>query len=155
MPFLTGQRLTADALNRGVPQMLTDTASSALVASSTAVAVPGISIVFTTVSASALLTLWWTIRADPTGASATALISARPSVVGSGTASSYTATTTNNFALAQWNAGAANDLMTAGNSDQLTLGPAGTYTITLIGTTGTNEQIGIYSSITAMVQDIV
>jgi hypothetical protein len=143
-----GDVIAAGDINRLYPNVITATASSALPASSSGAAVPGISIAFTTATAGAKLSLWWTIRADPTGA-ATTLISARPHVVGP----SAFAQDTNNFALAQWNAGAVNDVMTASNADQITLGAAGAYTVTLLGTTGANEQIGIYSSVTVMVQE--
>jgi hypothetical protein len=142
-----GDVIAAGDINRVRPTMIKQEASAALPASSTAVAVTGISINFTTATVGAELTLWWFIRADPTAA-ATALISARPQVTGP---SAFSQTTTN-FALSGGGA-AATDVMTPGNSDKMTLGAAGTYTVTLLGTTGANEQIGIYTSVTVMVQE--
>jgi hypothetical protein len=142
-----GDVIAAGDVNRVRPTMIKQEASAALPASSAGVAVTGISIVFTTATAGAELTLWWFIRADPTAA-ATALISARPHVTGP----SAFAQDTTNFALSGGGA-AATDVMTPGNSDKMTLGAAGTYTVTLLGTTGANEQIGIYTSVTVMVQE--
>jgi hypothetical protein len=143
-----GDVIAAGDVNRVRPTMIKQEASAVLPASSTAVAVTGINITFTTAAAGAELTLWWTIRADPTAAAATALISARPLVTGP---SAFSQNTTN-FALYGGGA-AATDVATTSNSDKMTLGAAGTYTVTLIGTTGANEQIGLYTSVTVMVQE--
>jgi len=150
MTFVTGQRLTADLLQRAVPRMFYSEATSALTAGLTTTAVPGISIAFTTTTTGATLTTWWTMRADPTAAT-TAQISCRPSVAGP---SAFLSAATN-YAVAAWNAGAGGDVLTIGNSNIMTLGNAGSYTVTLLGTTGTNEQIGLYSSLTAMVQEVI
>lgn len=143
-----GDVIAAGDINRVRPSMYKQEATAALPASSSAAAVTGINITFTTATAGAELTLWWSIRADPTAAGATALISARPSVAGP---SSFSQATTN-FALYGGGA-AATDVATTSNSDKMTLGAAGTYTVTLLGTTGANEQIGLYTSVTVMVQE--
>jgi hypothetical protein len=143
-----GDVIAAGDVNRVRPTTYTAEATSALAASSSAVAVPGLTINFTTATAGAECTLWWSIRADPTGA-ATALMSARPLVTGPSAFSQPTS----NFAVASWNAGAAGDVMSAANSQKIVLGAAGAYTVTLLGTTGANEQIGLYSEVTAMVQE--
>jgi hypothetical protein len=142
-----GDVIAAGDVNRVRPTMIKQEASAVIPASSTAVAITGISINFTTAAAGAELTLWWFIRADPTAA-ATGLISARPHVVGP----SAFAADTSNFALSGGGA-AATDVMTPGNSDKMTLGAAGAYTVTLVGTTGAAEQIGLYTSVTVMVQE--
>jgi hypothetical protein len=149
-----GDVIAAGDINRVRPSTYYSEATSALAASMTITPVPGISIVFTTATANAELTLWWTMRADPTGTTTNGLISCRPSAVGSGTAASFTATPTTNFAIAEWSAGAANDVLTVGNSGKIILGPAGTYTVTLLGTTQAAETIGLYSQVTAMVQEV-
>lgn len=148
MTVLAGDIIQAVHMNRARPKRYFDEASSVLVASSSAVAVPGISITFTTETAGAELDMFWSMKADPTGA-ATAAISARPLVTGPNSFSQQPTV----FTIAQWAAGANGDAMSAANGYVMTLGDPGSYTVTLLGTTGTNEQIGIYTTVKCVVQE--
>lgn len=152
MPFVTGQRLTADLLNLATPQMFYSECTADLVGPTSAVAVTGISIGFTTKNAGAILTTWWTQRVVHVNTGAPAVsVTSRPFATGPAGFSSGTS----NFAVANWNVGAANtDILTTGNSNQMTLGSAGTYAIQLLATTGANEKVGLYSNITAMLQEV-
>jgi hypothetical protein len=143
-----GDVIAAGDINRVRPTVITQAATGSVPASSAGVNVPGISINFTTATAGAELSLWWTIRADPTGAT-TGLISAHPVVTGPSSFNQGTVT----FALAGWSAGNANDVVTASNTDKMTLGAAGTYTVVLPATTGAAEVVGLYSQVTVMVQE--
>lgn len=144
-----GDVIAAGDINRVRPSMFKQEASGTLNGPATATAVPGISINFTTAIAGAELTLWWSVKADPTAAAATGLISARPLVTGPSAFSQPTS----DFAVYGGGA-AATDAASAANSDKMTLGAAGTYTVTLLGTVATNQQIGLYSSVTVMVQEV-
>ena len=145
-----GDPVFASDVLRARPKPFWDAASSALPASSTNVAVPGISIAFTTETANADLTLWWTIDADTTGANTT-LFSARPRIVGSGGAAAYGTVDAPIFAVAEMEV--TTDRASTGNSWSAPLGPAGTYTITLIGTTGALGQLNVYTTVTALLQE--
>jgi hypothetical protein len=126
--------------------MLWDSASSPLPASSTDVDVPGISIAFTTETNAAELTVWWNMQADPTAA-VTTLMSSRPRVTGP---SSYVSAAA---VFATYAGSLASDQATPGQSYKFTLGVPGTYTLTLRGTTGVSEQLNVYTTVTAMVQE--
>lgn len=145
---LAGDIIQAAHMNRARPKRYYDEATGQLGASQSAQPIPGISIVFVTETAGAELDLVWFVRADPTGAT-TALISSRPLVVGPNSFSQQPT----DFAIAQWAAGAANDAMTPGNAYVMTLGDAGSYTVTLLGTTGVNQQLGLYSTVKCVVQE--
>jgi hypothetical protein len=145
-----GDVVSADHVNWAQTKTYYGEATSALGASQAAQPVPGISVVFTTETDGASLDTSWTMRADPTG-STTAQISARPSVTGPGTFSQATT----NFAVHTWAAGAAGDVSTDGNGNVMTLGDAGVYTAVLLGTTNANQAIGLYSSLTCRVTEVL
>ena len=143
-----GEKIYASDVLRARPKMFWDVATSPLPASSTVVDIPGISISFTTETAGAELTLWWTIDADPTTSGTTALISARPRIT------DPSAATTDAPVFATFSAaGNAADRGSPGNAWKTTLGAAGTYTVVLKGTTAASQQINVYSTLTAMVQE--
>jgi hypothetical protein len=145
-----GDIIAADHVNWAQTQFYEGEASGSLGASKSAVAIPGISVAFTTETAGATLDISWTIRADPTGAS-TAIISARPLVVGPASFSQQP----NVFSLQGWAAGAANDVSTPGNGAKMTLGAAGNYTVTLLGTTAAAQDIGQYSTVRCRVTEVL
>lgn len=144
-----GDVIAAGDLNRAFPQWLQASATGSLGASKTGTLIPGCTITFTTAGANAVAMGWFTMRADPTAAGATTVISSRILITGP---SSFSAGT--DFAVAAWAAGTGGDLMTTGNQGKITLGAAGTYTAQLLGTTGANEDIGIYSSLLLCVQEV-
>jgi hypothetical protein len=145
---LAGDIILATDVTRSRPRMFWDSATSPLPASSSAVAIPGISISFTTETANADISVWWTIDANPTAAATVALISARPQITGP-SAFSSSAPVFADYS----SAGNAADRGTTGNSWVTQLGVAGTYTVVVLGTTGATQQIDLYSSLTLMVQE--
>jgi hypothetical protein len=145
---LAGDFIYATDITRSRPKMYWDAASSALGASQNNVDIPGISISFTTETVGAELTLWWFIQADPTAASTTAAIVARPRVTDPSAATSDASV----YSMYSSFSNAA-DQATPGQAWKTTLGAAGSYTVTLKGVTAANQQINIYTTLTAMVQE--
>lgn len=145
-----GDPVFASDVLRARPKHFFDAASGTFGASQTGVAVPGISIAFTTETAGADLDLSWTVDADLSGAS-TATLSARPQIVGSGTAAAYG--TQVSPVLAVYGAEVATDRSTVAGLWSAPLGPAGTYTITLLGTTAANQTFNIYTALLAVLNE--
>lgn len=145
-----GDPVFASDVLRARPKQFWDAASAGLPASSAGVAVPGISISFTTETAGADLALWWTIDGDNSGAN-TALLSASVRIVGSGTAAAYG--TVNSPVFATWEMETVTDRGTTGQNWAAPLGPAGTYTITLIGTTPALGTFNLYTTVLALLQE--
>lgn len=143
-----GDPIYASDVTRARTKWYWDSQTTALPASSSAVDVPGISISFTTEVAGADCVIWWTMDADPQSAGATSLISSRPRIT------DPTAATTDGAVFAVYGGGAATtDRGSPGNAWKTTLGAAGTYTVTLKATTGANQQIFAYSTLTVAVQE--
>lgn len=145
-----GDPIFASDVLRARPKPVWDSASAGVGASLTNSPMPGISIVFTTETAGADLTLHWTMDADP-GAATTVLHSSKPQIVGSGTAAAYGTITAPVFAT--FEAEVATDRATASNSWSAPLGPAGTYTITLLVNTPANGGINLYTTVTGLLQE--
>ncbi|WP_328465546.1 hypothetical protein OHA21_43870 [Actinoplanes sp. NBC_00393] len=143
-----GQRIRASDVTRARPTTYYDQASGTLPASSSAVDIPGISISFTTEVANADVTLWWTIQADPTAASTSALISARPRITAPGGG------TTDSPVYATYGpSGVAAEQATVSQSWATQLGVPGTYTIVVKGSTAANQAINLYSTLTVQVTE--
>lgn len=145
---LAGDYINASDITRARPKMYWDNSSGNLPASSSAVAIPGISISFTTETDNADVTFWWNTQAAGTGGTNTTnTVAARPRITAPGGG------TTDAPVFSSWRDSAATDQATVGQTWSTTLGVAGTYTITLLGSTGTNQLIAIYTSLTVMVQE--
>lgn len=145
MPAAGDPVLASDVL-RARPRIIWDNATSALPASSSVVAIPGISIGFTTETAGAELHLDWFTQAQATAAGTTANITARPLVTGPSGFSQDAAV----FSTYDPESSGASQA-TVGNSWSTTLGAAGAYTVTLRGTTAANQAINVYSTLRAMI----
>jgi hypothetical protein len=146
-----GDIIYATDVTRARSKRFWDQASSTLGASQSVQPVPGISISFTTETANAELALVWFMHADPSPASGTiaTAMSARPLVTGPGGYSQQPTA----FAISAQAAAGPADASTPGNSGLLTLGAAGTYTVTLLATTGITQTINIYSSVLLDLQE--
>jgi hypothetical protein len=142
-----GGIIYASHMIRAQPTPLWDAATSPLLASQSAQPIPGISIGFTTETAGANVDLVWTIQAAVIGTGSTAQMSARPLITGP---SSFSATPSV-FATYQSSVAASGNGGTDTNTCVITLGNAGSYTVTLLGTTGTNQNLNVYSSLKVIV----
>jgi hypothetical protein len=141
-----GDPVYASDVLRARPTVLWDSASSALAASSADVDIPGISIAFTTETAGAEVGVVWHMQADPTGA-VTTTMNSRPRITGPAAFVAASAV------YATYAGSLASDQATVGNNYKFTLGIAGTYTLTLRGTTNASQQVNIYTAVTATVQE--
>lgn len=142
-----GDIIAAAHVNRARTKWFWEAATAVLPANSSTVAITGISISVTTELAGATVTIWWTMDGNPTAASTTTLIASRPRIT-------YPDTSTvdaNVFAV--YRSGGSTDRATVGQAWSTTLGAAGTYTFTLLATTGANEQINLYTSLTVAIQE--
>jgi hypothetical protein len=146
-PAAGGIILAAHML-RARPKRFYDETTGTVAASSSGVAVPGLSITFTTETDGAELEMVWFIRATQTAAASGAM-SARPLVTGP---SSFSQQPTD-FAIVQWGTSTATNIATPGNAYVMTLGSAGAYTVTMLATTTTNQTIAGYTSITCVLQE--
>jgi hypothetical protein len=145
-----GDPVFASDVLRARPKQFWDSASAGVGASLTNSPMPGISIVFTTETAGADLSLTWTMDADP-GAATTALHSSKTQIVGSGTAAAYG--TVGAPVFATYEAEVTTDRATATQTWGSQLGPAGTYTITLLVNTPANGGINLYTTVAALLQE--
>jgi hypothetical protein len=134
---------------RARPKRFWDSATSALGVSQTVQPIPGISISFTAETAGAELDMVWTAHAKLVGTGSSAQISARPLVTGPSSFSQQPVA----FATYQSSAAATGNNSTVTNSTVMTLGAAGAYTVTLLGTTSANQNIDVYSSIKCVLQE--
>lgn len=144
-----GGIIYASHILRAQPTPLWDAATSLLGASQSAQPIPGISISFTTETTGAEVDLAWTIQAAVVGTGSTPQMSARPLITGPSAFSG----TPSVFATYQSSAAVSGNGGTPGNTCVLTLGGPGAYTATLLGTTGTNQNLNVYSSLRCVVYE--
>jgi hypothetical protein len=145
-----GSKIYASDVLRARPKRFYDETTGSIAASQSAVVIPGISISFTTETDNAELDLVWFVRMTQAASAAATAVSARPLVVGpSGFSQSPS-----DYAYGSWGTNAGSGAtVTMGNSYVMTLGVAGTYTVTVLATTGTQQGVGSYSSLKCVLQE--
>lgn len=143
-----GDVINASDVIRARTKWFGSNATGTLAASQTNIDIPGISISFTTETASADIALFWSMDADP-ASGGTTLISARPRITDPTSATTDAPV----YAVYQSGAGNSGDRGSTSNTWKTALGAAGNYTITLKGNTGASEIINLYTSLTVAVQE--
>jgi hypothetical protein len=147
---LAGDIILATHVTWARPTIIDDAASSSLVASSSDVDVPGISISFTTETASALVSASWFMQAQNSGAVPTGSVNARARITGP---SSFVAVSS---VYSIYRSGAAaTDQATVGQQTQFTLGAAGAYTATLRGVTVASSVLQVYTTLRLIIQEVL
>ncbi len=143
MPFLSGENITAQRLNRLQPKSYWAQASGTVAASSSSVDVPGATATFSTEVAGATAIISWQAAFYFTGV-AGGLASVAPLIDG--------VTVSPNVALARQQASL--DQIQGASSWQTTLAAAGSHTIKLRANTGTNTVVQIYTALQVMILEV-
>lgn len=144
MAFLAGENLTAGRVNRLAPKPYWAQANNTLPASSSAVDVPGASITFSTETAGATVVVNWQAAFYHSGVAGA--LNSVVAVLDTSTVAPMVA-----FGRQQANT----DNVQGAATWQTTIASAGSHTIKLRGTTGTNCVIQIYTALSITVYEVV